>query len=430
LAICAQGAHDQVPPEYLESIVMIIANKFVNDHSSPEAISAGLNTIREICARQPLVMSQTLLSDLTRYIKSKNKYIVNSARGLVTLFREVDPLKLRRRDRGKGTDLTKTAPVYGSSNVEEGIDGLDLLEQFKQGKIGADELNDLSSGSEDDLFEENDGDDGSDSDGQIITEDDILNAQMVGDNDDDDEDNDDDDDEDDDEEGEDGVDENGIVWKIKKVSGSDQDDSEEEDEEDDMMGGENIENSEGDEEEGEEMDSDEEDDMMGGEPIENSDEMDSEEGSEDGEEEDGEEEEEKEEEEKYQPSFSANAILTQDDFDLIKKLKKLKTLKQISKKKMKPKEFIDLADIETTIKKKRKDLIADGEMPEKEKTKWERRKKEAGSKSNLEKRKNKPFMMKKYSTSVRKKAKMGSTERHWRKEKAKKKQIKFALKHH
>eukprot|EP01080_Neovahlkampfia_damariscottae_P003835 gene3835-6995_t len=435
LAICAQAAHELVPPELLESIVMIIANKFVNDRSSPESISAGLNTIREICSRQPRVMSKTLLSDLTRYIKSKNKYIVQSARGLVTLFREIDPLMLRRRDRGKDTDLTNKIQPFGSTTYDE-IDGIDLLNAFKQGKIDPDELEDISSGSED---EDGDfiSDDDSDEDGITITEDDILNSRQ-GDSEEEEEEEEEDDENDDmasDEEDE-GVDENGVVWKIKKVTDSDSD-SDDSESEDDMMGGEDIQNSEDDEDDSEEEEegSDDEieveDDLMGGEDIEHSEEEASDE--DDSEEEEVKEkpkEKTKEEIAAEKEKFLSSEILTQEDFDLIKKLKKLKSLKKISKKNMKPSQFVDLADIESSIKKKRKDLIADGEMPEKEKFKWERRKKEAGSKTNSEKKKNKPFMMTKHSFGVRKKVKMGTNEKKWRKEKSMKKQIKFQIKHH
>ena len=451
LAICAQATHDLVPPDYLESIVMIIANKFVNDRSSPESISAGLNTIREICSRQPRVMSKTLLSDLTRYIKSKNKYIVQSARGLVTLFREIDPLMLRRRDRGKDTDLSNKIKPFGSSNYDE-VDGIELLEQFKQGKIDPEELEGLSSGSEIDGFSDEDSD--SDDD-QEITEDDILNSKQIFDgvsDDDDDSEMESDEEEEgdsDEEEGNDeGVDENGIVWKIKKVNDQDDSDEEEEDsdEEDDMMGGEDIQHSknnseeeeeDSDEEEGNDEDSEEDDDLMGGEDIINEDSESEEESESESEEEEKKSkvkkipEKTKEEIQLEKEKFLSSEILTQEDFDLIKKLKKLKSLKKIAKKKMAPSQFVDLADIESSIRKKRKDLIADGEMPEKEKFKWERRKKtEGGSKTNLEKKKNKPFMMTKHSQGVRKKVKMGTNEKKWRKEKAMKKQIKFQIKHH
>src|SRR5690606_38013730 len=99
LAVTAQAVHHLVPPDALHPVIMTLANNFVSNRSSPEAIAAGLNTIREICNRQPLVMNKTLLQDLTLYVKTKNKYIMHAARGLITLFRRVDPSMLHKKFR-------------------------------------------------------------------------------------------------------------------------------------------------------------------------------------------------------------------------------------------------------------------------------------------------------------------------------------------
>jgi len=53
-----------VPPDVLEPLVQKIANEFVSEASASEVAAAGLNAIREICARQPLAMTDTLLQDL------------------------------------------------------------------------------------------------------------------------------------------------------------------------------------------------------------------------------------------------------------------------------------------------------------------------------------------------------------------------------
>jgi hypothetical protein len=44
-------------------------------------------------------MDKTLLSDLSSYVKTKNKYIIQSARGLIQLFRRIDPNLLKKGDR-------------------------------------------------------------------------------------------------------------------------------------------------------------------------------------------------------------------------------------------------------------------------------------------------------------------------------------------
>ena len=64
LACLAQATHSYVPPDVLEPLVQKIANEFVSEASASEVAAAGLNSIREICARQPLAMTDTLLQDL------------------------------------------------------------------------------------------------------------------------------------------------------------------------------------------------------------------------------------------------------------------------------------------------------------------------------------------------------------------------------
>src|SRR5690606_11255419 len=73
LVCAAQASHDLVPPDALEPIVRKIADEFVSDGVASEVAAAGLNGIREICARAPLAINPTLLQDLTEYKGSKDK---------------------------------------------------------------------------------------------------------------------------------------------------------------------------------------------------------------------------------------------------------------------------------------------------------------------------------------------------------------------
>lgn len=68
LACLAQATHNYVPPDVLEPLVQKIANEFVSEASASEVAAAGLNAIREICARQPLAMTDTLLQDLVMVV--------------------------------------------------------------------------------------------------------------------------------------------------------------------------------------------------------------------------------------------------------------------------------------------------------------------------------------------------------------------------
>ena len=136
LAILAQGTHNLVPPDVLEPIIQKIANEFVSEASAAEVAAAGLNAIREVCARQPLAMSDTLLQDLVMYRKSKDKGTQMAARGLLSLYREVGAELLKKRDRGKDATIALLAGSakeqrFGEEAAGE-IQGIDLLEKWKE----------------------------------------------------------------------------------------------------------------------------------------------------------------------------------------------------------------------------------------------------------------------------------------------------------
>lgn len=101
LVCLAQSAHDQTPPDVLTPVVRKIAHEFVTPGVAAEVVAAGLNSIREICRRQPWCMEEDLLGDLIEYRKSRDKGVVVAARSLLALFREVNPTMLKKRERGK-----------------------------------------------------------------------------------------------------------------------------------------------------------------------------------------------------------------------------------------------------------------------------------------------------------------------------------------
>ena len=136
LAALAQATHNLVPPDVLEPLIQKIANEFVSEAAASEVASAGLNAIREICARQPLAMNDTLLQDLVMYRKSKDKGVMMAAKGLLSLYREVRPEMLKKRDRGKEAAMglrsgQRKEQRFGEEAVGE-IEGLELLEKWKQ----------------------------------------------------------------------------------------------------------------------------------------------------------------------------------------------------------------------------------------------------------------------------------------------------------
>ncbi|OAA71300.1 SDA1 domain protein [Cordyceps fumosorosea ARSEF 2679] len=135
LASLAQGTHSLVPPDALEPLVQKIANEFISEASAAEVCAAGLNAIREVCARQPLAMTDTLLQDLVQFRRSKDKGVMMAAKGLLSLYREVGAELLRKRDRGKDATIGLRSGVQKQHRFGEeapgGIEGLDLLANWK-----------------------------------------------------------------------------------------------------------------------------------------------------------------------------------------------------------------------------------------------------------------------------------------------------------
>ncbi|KAI0393249.1 SDA1-domain-containing protein [Xylariaceae sp. FL0594] len=135
MASLAQATHNLVPPESIEVLIQKIANEFVSEASNVEVCAAGINAIREICARQPLAMNETLLQDLVEYRKSKDKGVSMAAKGLLSLYREKGAEMLKKKDRGKEATIgLKSGEMqqhrFGEEQVGE-IEGLQLLAKWK-----------------------------------------------------------------------------------------------------------------------------------------------------------------------------------------------------------------------------------------------------------------------------------------------------------
>lgn len=194
LASLAQATHSLVPPDVLESLVKKIADEFVSEAVAPEVASAGLNTIREICVRQPLAMNYTLLQDLVDYRKSKDKGVMMAAKGLLGLYREIAPGMLRKRDRGKDATMglrsgERKEQRFGEEAIGQ-IEGLELLEKWReeenQRRIAA-KGDEVEPGPSDDDADDADGwefDEDSDSDSggwqNVSSDDDANDADRIG----------------------------------------------------------------------------------------------------------------------------------------------------------------------------------------------------------------------------------------------------------
>ncbi|KAK5879068.1 hypothetical protein CesoFtcFv8_024412 [Champsocephalus esox] len=130
LLCAAQASHQLVPPEVIEPVIMTIANNFVTDRNSGEVMTVGINAIREVTARCPLALSEDLLQDLVQYKMHKDKNVMMSAKGLIQLFRSLNPHMLHKRDRGRPTEASAEAKIknYGELEAKDYIPGAEVLE--------------------------------------------------------------------------------------------------------------------------------------------------------------------------------------------------------------------------------------------------------------------------------------------------------------
>eukprot|EP00199_Chlamydomonas_sp_CCMP681_P001181 CAMPEP_0119112818 /NCGR_PEP_ID=MMETSP1180-20130426/41795_1 /TAXON_ID=3052 ORGANISM="Chlamydomonas cf sp, Strain CCMP681" /NCGR_SAMPLE_ID=MMETSP1180 /ASSEMBLY_ACC=CAM_ASM_000741 /LENGTH=766 /DNA_ID=CAMNT_0007100531 /DNA_START=21 /DNA_END=2321 /DNA_ORIENTATION=+ len=167
LTALVSAAHDLVPPDILVPVLRQLVDQFVHDKARPEVMTQGLKTARELCLRCPLIMSPELLQDLVEYKKFRNKQVASAARGLIGLFRELQPEMLLKKDRGRSADLLARPAVYGATNVADRVDGAELLEEaIAAGQGSSDDEVHLSSdeGSSDGELESIESGDGGSSD--------------------------------------------------------------------------------------------------------------------------------------------------------------------------------------------------------------------------------------------------------------------------
>lgn len=141
LVSLAQSVHEQTPTDVLTPTIHKITYAFVHPGVSAEVVAAGINTVREICRRQPWCMDQDLLEDLVAYRYSKDKGVSAASRSLMLLYREVNPGMLHRTERGKAASIAmaqgKEAERYGMDRREvHGIQGIELLEQHMKERDG------------------------------------------------------------------------------------------------------------------------------------------------------------------------------------------------------------------------------------------------------------------------------------------------------
>lgn len=165
LAYTAQASHDLVPPDVIAPVVQAVADNFIWGNCSSEVVCAGMNGLREIVARCPLSMSESLLQSLMAdYKNHKEKGVMMASRSLLGLFREINPELLKKRDRGKNASIALqsgvfSAPQYGHVKVSSTLAGLEEEEEEERGGGGEEEDGDEGWDDEEDDGEQQGDDD-------------------------------------------------------------------------------------------------------------------------------------------------------------------------------------------------------------------------------------------------------------------------------
>lgn len=191
MAYLVQSCHEEIPPEELLPIVKSITHNFVTERCSSEVIAVGINTLRELFRRVPLLLEcedmDVLIQDLIMYNRSRDKTIVMAARGVLNLVREVHPALLKRKERGKFHNEAAKPKQFGELVAAEGVDGAELLAEAEaSGRFDGEENQDgwemASSESEDGSDDEwvdlpSDGESGGDDNANDDEEEEAENAQ-------------------------------------------------------------------------------------------------------------------------------------------------------------------------------------------------------------------------------------------------------------
>lgn len=130
LVIVSESVHDLVPPDDLAPLFKKILHEFISDNCTEETITMGLNTAREMCKRQPLIMTKEIMQDLSGFRAFRNRAVVEAAKALINLYKDLNPTVLQGKDRGalKGFQPQEYAEQRPATRVA----GAELLERSEE----------------------------------------------------------------------------------------------------------------------------------------------------------------------------------------------------------------------------------------------------------------------------------------------------------
>jgi protein SDA1 len=134
LAFSVQSVHGEIPDESVQELLKAISHAFIAEHCSDEVIASGICAVREICRRNNAIQEE-LLNEIAAYCSAKKDKIVKAAaRGLVNLYRDIDPSKLDKKFRGRILSVRQDSDQSSEdeSSCEELLIEPKAITQFKK----------------------------------------------------------------------------------------------------------------------------------------------------------------------------------------------------------------------------------------------------------------------------------------------------------
>jgi len=181
LQFAAQAAHELVPADAVEPVLRAIVNNFVSERNTAEVMAVGLNAIRELCRRCPLVMDDTLMRDLAQYKSYKDKGVMMAARSLIALYRATNPDLLHKKDRGRPTEALEELRTrrYGETHAKDYLPGAEELDVIGNGMDGDADDDDADSEGWEDVIQSNEdlSEDEISEEGKLSDDDTTVNIQ-------------------------------------------------------------------------------------------------------------------------------------------------------------------------------------------------------------------------------------------------------------
>ncbi|KAL7671957.1 hypothetical protein ACOME3_006858 [Neoechinorhynchus agilis] len=125
----AEATHHLVPPDVVSQLITTIANNFVSDRNSVQAMTVGLNAIREICERCPHGITEVIAEDVLQYIGYKDRSVSIAAKSLVNTLKTVNPSTVPKKYRSRPTEKNqyKKKVVFGDVGVVDIVPGAEAL---------------------------------------------------------------------------------------------------------------------------------------------------------------------------------------------------------------------------------------------------------------------------------------------------------------